>query len=84
MKYGIQVLPLTPASKYLSSIGNTENILNGYVKDGGKISDEWGDLNLVFQSFFNKSAIDKISQVRKNEDNDPQSLFLQSIYQNHN
>lgn len=86
MKYGIQILPITPASfSYLGSFIPFTKYENDFYTHGGSITDEWGDLFLIFTSFYNPNkALSLKNQVTKPEANTSKSLFLYSIYRNSN
>lgn len=84
MKYGIQILPITPGSfSYLGTFENFSKYETDFYKNKGDIADEWGDLFVVFTSFYNPDkALVLQSQVKKMEANHPKSLFLYTLYRN--
>ncbi len=83
MKFGIEILPLTPASIYLRTIKNRDEIMSDYVNSGGKIEDSWGDMIVAFESFDDpQKAIRDIPKIKKMEDNNARSLLYQIVYQN--
>ncbi len=86
MKYGIQILPITPGSfSYLGTLGNFTNFENDFSQHGGDISDDWGDLFVLFTSFYQpEKALKLKDQVNKPETNTPHSLFLYTLYHNTN
>lgn len=84
MKYGIQILPITPGSfAYLGMLEDFSNYENDFYKSKGDISDEWGDLFVMLTSFYNPDkALTLRNQVKKMEANNPKSLFLYTLYRN--
>jgi hypothetical protein len=81
---GIQVLPITPASNYLKSVGNSEQIksyLNAKVAKPE--SADWGDLYLMYLSYSDsKLASSGVAVPEKFEGGKLRSLFYQTIYKN--
>jgi endoglucanase Acf2 len=77
MKYGIQLLPFTPASVYLGELPD----FNIYEKDisnnKGGTKYEWGDLYLMWKSFYDpSSALQEKIDMKKGETHTPPSVFL--------
>jgi endoglucanase Acf2 len=84
MKYGIQILPVTPGSfGYLGKLENFSKYENNYYTTKGDISDEWGDLFVMLTSFYDPyKALALKDKVKKYEANNPKSLFLYTLYHN--
>lgn len=83
MKYGIQILPVTPASSYLRELTDFNDYVNDYIKSGGNIEKSWGELFTILESFYNPSkAIVNLSKVKNYYDATPKSLFMYMIYNN--
>lgn len=84
MKYGIQILPVTPGSfGYLGKLENFTQYENDYYGSKGDISDEWGDLFVMLTSFYNPDkALSLKDKVKKMEANNPRSLYLYTLYRN--
>lgn len=84
MKYGIQILPVTPGSfSYLGTFENFAKYEADFYDHGGTITDEWGDLFAIFTSFYDADkALSFKDQVTKPEANTPRSLFLYTLYWN--
>ena len=84
MKYGIQLLPITPGSfGYLGKLENFTRYENDFYASKGDISDEWGDLFVMLTSFYNPDkALTLKDKVKKLEANNPKSLYLYTLYRN--
>lgn len=83
MKYGIQLLPFTPGSIYLANFNEFEKYNNDFHNSRGDEKKEWGDLFLIWKSFYNpREAIKFINTPLKTESNTPRSLFLYYLYKN--
>ncbi len=80
MKYGIQLLPFTPGSMYLANLPDFKPYEADFHSSGGRESDEWGDLFLMWESFYDPGKIQKsIERVKKFERNNTKSLFMYII-----
>lgn len=83
MKYGIELLPFTPASEYLGKLPDFQKYDNDFQINGGKETAAWGDLYVMWKSFYYPtqmlSYIDKINTFQ--EDN-TKSQFLYTLYYN--
>lgn len=85
MKYGIQLLPFTPGSMYLANLDKFEKFNNDFHASGGNEKKDWGDLFLVWKSFYQPTeALKFIQDPLKPESNTPRSLFLYYLYKNNN
>lgn len=83
MKYGIQLLPLTPGSEYLGTFKDFSKYESSYVESGGDTEKEWGDLFIAWQAMYDKeNALDKLETVGKSEGNNPKSNLLYYLYVN--
>lgn len=82
MIYGIQLLPITPASDYLLSIINFDKYNEDFLSSGGTINDEWGDLYLIWKSFHKDVNIHNIPANIKSHDRTPRSLLIYMISKN--
>lgn len=82
MKYGIQLLPFTPASEYLSKIQNFSEYENHFNSVGGNVNEEWGDLFLMLKSYHSKVDIEDINKNLKNYDRNSKSLIYYIISKN--
>lgn len=83
MKYGIQLLPFTPASVYLKTFPNFTALRSDYTDSGGNITKAWGDLYLMWKSFyFPQEAMKEKNNVTNLEADNPKSLFLYFLYLN--
>ena len=82
--YGIQFLPITPASQYLSSFTNYDAVVNDIYRDGNPVSHEWGDLLLAYISYTDpEKAQNEINFLQSNRGGMKlRSILLQVIYQN--
>jgi len=81
--YGIQLLPITPASGYLATLANQRTIgeIQALVKEPQK--HEWGDLYTSFLSFFDKKGAQTLlGDVRSAAGMKIRSLLYQTVYQN--
>jgi endoglucanase Acf2 len=80
MKYGIQFLPYTPASGYLSSLASASAMRTDFERSGGSFINPWGDLFLIFTSFYDPEiAQQQEEKVIRPEDNTPESLRLYMV-----
>lgn len=83
MKYGIQLLPITPASYYLGTINDFDKYEKDFLSSGGSISKSWGDLFLIWKSFYKPdAAYNEMNQATKPEDNVPKSLLMYMLLKN--
>ncbi len=83
MKYGIQLLPITPASAYLGTFLDFPKYEKDFLKSGGSISESWGDLFLIWKSFYNpEAAYNQLNTATKPEDNVPKSLLMYMLLKN--
>ncbi len=83
MIYGIQLLPITPASMYLGKLDNFSKYEEDYRKSGGDAAKEWGDLFTIWKSFYDpKGALEMKDKVTKPHGDTPRSLFLYMLYLN--
>ena len=84
--YGIQWLPITPASIYLKDIPNyslhKKTIINAYPDP---YAHEWGDLYAAYQSFWEpEMAFNNIDTALKNDGLKLDSLLYQTVLSNLN
>lgn len=83
MKYGIELLPFTPGSAYLGTFSTFQQYLTDYQAHGGNIQNDWGDLFVMWQSFYQPlQALAEKNQVKKFEADNSKSLFLYTLYAN--
>src|SRR3989344_4581920 len=85
-KYGIQLLPITPASLYLGTLSSWEKYEEDYQENGGKETEGWGNLFAMWKSFYKPGEVDGIaSQIQTGEENHPRSLllYLMAVQKNH-
>lgn len=83
MKYGIQLLPFSPASDYLDTFQNFENYQKDFTASGGGISKDWGDLFLMWESYYDpKDALSSKEDVNKLEGDNTKSMLLYELYRN--
>lgn len=83
MKYGIELLPFTPASDYLGTLPQFLKYASDYTASGGDIRNSWGDLFVMWESFYNPAkAMQDLALVQNREDNTPKSIFLYTVYRN--
>ncbi len=83
MIYGIQLLPITPASLYLGNLDNFSQYEEDYRKSGGDGTKEWGELFIIWKSFYDpKEALEMKDKVTKPHSDTPRSLFLYVLYMN--
>lgn len=81
--YGIQFLPITPASVYLKELPNANANIADMNKNGDAVSHEWGDLFVSYVSFTNPNqAISFLGNVKSNAGMKLKSLLLQTVYSN--
>lgn len=67
MKYGIQILPVTPGSVYLESFSDSNfgKHKKGYQRDGGSETKPWGDLFVTWRSFYETDDVFKNIYLKK-------------------
>lgn len=83
MIYGIQLLPITPASMYLGTLPSFIQYKQDFLASGGNATKDWGDLFTIWESFYNPTgALQLKNFVTKHEANTPRSLFLYMLYYN--
>lgn len=82
--YGIQWLPITPASTYLKTLPNYEQHINELKAGDNQTSGhEWGDLYLAYLSYHNPTAAEQqLSQGTSTNGLKIKSLLLQTVYSN--
>lgn len=79
--YGIQLLPVTPASAYLGQFPGIAPYFADLKAHGGKISGNWGDLLIMWQSYYQPDeALAQKGAVSPANMNSPRSLFLYTLY----
>ncbi|HZE87503.1 MAG TPA: glycosyl hydrolase [Methylomirabilota bacterium] len=83
MIYGIQLLPITPASLYLGTLPTFSHYATDYHANGGNETKDWGDLFTIWESFYNPTtALQLKEKINKPEGNTPKSLMLYMLYLN--
>jgi endoglucanase Acf2 len=83
MKYGIQLLPITPGSIYLAQLPNVTAYMNDFLQSNGNVQGDWGDLMLMFASYYApQQALQQKSLVNRPEGNNARSNFLYTLYKN--
>lgn len=83
MIYGIQLLPITPASVYLGDLPSFTKYESDLRASGGSETKEWGDLFTIWKSFYApKAALQMKDKITKREANTPKSVFLYMLYFN--
>ncbi|HWY79532.1 MAG TPA: glycosyl hydrolase [Candidatus Sulfotelmatobacter sp.] len=85
MKYGIQLLPITPGSIYLKhmQLSNEGKYFNDFKQSGGSIHDSWGDLMLMLASYYTpQQALQEKDTVTHPEQANPHANFLYFLYKN--
>ncbi len=83
MIYGIQLLPLTPASLYLKEFNNFNRYEKDYYGNQGKLEEDWGDLFLIWKSMYEPdNARLLMTQVKSYEGSKSKSLFQYFLYSN--
>lgn len=81
--YGIQFLPITPASVYLKKLPNANANIADMNKSGDAASHEWGDLFVSYVSFSNPNqSISLLGDVKSSSGMKLKSLLLQTVYAN--
>jgi hypothetical protein len=81
--YGIQLLPITPASQYLGQLPTIDSYLSDLAAAGGTLDGYWGDLLLEWLSFYAPhQALVRSAGVASSQLNGPRSLLLYTIYRN--
>lgn len=85
MKYGIELLPFTPGSIYLGTFPNFTKYENDYFRSGGNVKNSWGDLFIMWESFYDpkKAFLEKDFAIN-HESNTSEVLFLYIILNNLN
>jgi len=75
--YGIQLLPVTPASGYLGKLAGIDPYLGDLRASGGSVTGYWGDLLLTWESYYlPQTALASAALVRAADLNGPRSLLL--------
>jgi endoglucanase Acf2 len=83
MKYGIQLLPITPGSVYLTQLPNVTTYMNDFLQSNGSIQNDWGDLMLMFASYYApQQALQQKNLVTRPEGNNAHANFLYTLYKN--
>lgn len=83
MIYGIQLLPFTPVSDYLGAFEDFEQYSQDVLVSGGGANKPWGDLYLMWQSFYNpEETIAQAEQVPDFEGSKSESLFWYVLLRN--
>ncbi|MEN9328724.1 MAG: hypothetical protein RI947_1532 [Candidatus Parcubacteria bacterium] len=81
MKYGIQLLPFTPASTYLAGLPSFANYEEDFADSKGDVGKEWGDLFVMWKAMYNpEEAMTMKDKVTKFEGNNTRSNFLHFLY----
>ena len=79
--YGIQLLPITPASAYLGQLPGIGPFLSDLQASGGSMTGYWGDLLLIWESYYNpQAALQSAPAVRTPDLNGPRSLLMYMVY----
>ncbi len=79
--YGIQLLPITPASAYLGQLGSIGSFASDLQVSGGSMTGYWGDLLLIWESYYSpQAALQGARLVRTADLNGPRSLLLYMVY----
>lgn len=79
--YGIQLLPITPASEYLGNFNNFSELLSDWKKSGGSYSAEWSDLFVAWESLYNQaSAVSNMNKLVSEKNHTYKSIILNFIY----
>ncbi len=84
MIYGIQLLPITPASDYLAAVPNFAAYEKDFINADGSLTDEWAEFFLVFKSYHEEVAIKDLPKNLKPNDRMPKSLLLHMVSTNSN
>ncbi|MBA3723682.1 MAG: hypothetical protein H0W89_02175 [Candidatus Levybacteria bacterium] len=84
MIYGIQLLPITPASDYLAAVPNFDAYEKDFINADGSLTEEWAEFFLVFKSYHKDVAIKDIPKNLKPNDRMPKSLLLHMVSTNSN
>lgn len=81
--YGIQLLPITPASQYLGQLPAIDVYMADLKAAGGRVDGYWGDLLLAWLSYYSPhEALAKAAGVATAQLNGPRSLLLYTLYRN--
>jgi hypothetical protein len=81
--YGIQLLPITPASAYLGQLPAIDAYLSDLETSGGRLDGYWGDLLLAWLSYYTpKEALAKAGGLGSSQLSGPRSLLLYTLYRN--
>lgn len=81
MKYGIQILPITPGSTYLGMLPSFAPYAADFQAHGGSVQSDWGDLWLVWESFYHPNqAYSQRNAVPASAFNISRSMFLYMLY----
>jgi hypothetical protein len=79
--YGIQLLPITPASAYLGQLSSIDSYLIDLRTSGATTTGYWADLLLIWESYYNpRAALEGARSVRTSDLNGPRSLLLYMVY----
>ena len=82
MKYGIELLPFTPASAYLGKLSSFDKYQKDFLANGS-LSKDWGDLYVMWESFYDsRKAMKDKDSITKYESNNTKSMFLYELYSN--
>ncbi len=83
MKYGIQLLPITPASTYLGSFQDIGKYDSDYHVNEGDETKSWGDLFTIWRSFYDdRKALSFKDAVKSFDDKNTKSMLLYILYLN--
>jgi len=79
--YGIQLLPVTPGSAYLGKLPTIAPYITDLQASGGSLTGYWGDLLLIWESYYNLQAASASAKlVRPADLNGPESLLLYMLH----
>src|SRR5258708_1835886 len=83
MKYGIELLPFTPASSYLGTFPDFTKYDDDFRTSGGDETMSWGDLLVMWKSFYNPTqALQVKDKATKLEGNNTRAMLLYTLYKN--
>lgn len=83
MIYGIQLLPLTPASDYLGTLPDFAKYDKDYHANGGSEYKSWGDLFAVWKSFYDPSIeLSNMNKINNLESDNTKSVVMYFLYKN--
>ncbi len=75
--YGIQLLPVTPASNYLGQLSGVASFIDDLRTSGGSMTGYWGDLFLIWESYYKpKAGLASAALISASDLNGPRSLLL--------